>query len=554
MLSSRMQTLPVDSTFTFRNSFTPASICHYDEATGGEIDIESSDICFPYESSILQTSNTTLPARRLRRILSRSLSAGSNTKHYKLFPEYQKRNTFSDDDDSCLDNTVDETSESDISFTKPSQKYFMKHKLKKQSSLPFNYFRDTDYKERNNLRLKIIPTLRERFKKYQSHNFSSIPYLELNKSIFEKQLDVLNQKSLETIDDEVNHYHCYGYASDDSIAETTIHVDIDKSMRDNKHDHNTPEELNSFNVDLPKHGIRNLYANKERKKDLFLNFRSYNKQRGYHLMPLHDTKIDNYHDDKEYLERETKRIGHVDKFKSHKIRKVNLNSSVSERSPVISYKTDVGNPFKNIGSDHTKAKTKTYSHYKLEKDNNEQCQIEVVPRSIPKNRREIESYHTRNAHSPLNPLDANNHLDSVTSKMANDLSVGLSPTNLGSSCGVLASVAPHLPPVDTYHSTTTEQLMSHHTSTGSSENNSKSKKLEQRDRHHKSMQKYKYATSGYENSDESAKPQNSNDYGGRENGRNNNQTQPLERRESRRGQFTRSLSNADVPPDEKAGK
>ncbi|XP_063547018.1 regulating synaptic membrane exocytosis protein 2 isoform X13 [Cydia strobilella] len=44
----------------------------------------------------------------------------------------------------------------------------------------------------------------------------------------------------------------------------------------------------------------------------------------------------------------------------------------------------------------------------------------------------------------------------------------------------------------------------------------------------------------------------SNDYGGRENGRSGTQTQPLERRESRRGQFTRSLSNADVPPDEKA--
>ncbi|XP_049887478.1 regulating synaptic membrane exocytosis protein 2 isoform X7 [Pectinophora gossypiella] len=44
----------------------------------------------------------------------------------------------------------------------------------------------------------------------------------------------------------------------------------------------------------------------------------------------------------------------------------------------------------------------------------------------------------------------------------------------------------------------------------------------------------------------------SNDYGGRENGRGNNQPQPLERRESRRNQFTRSLSNADVPPDEKA--
>lgn len=45
----------------------------------------------------------------------------------------------------------------------------------------------------------------------------------------------------------------------------------------------------------------------------------------------------------------------------------------------------------------------------------------------------------------------------------------------------------------------------------------------------------------------------SNDYGGRENGRGGSQPQPLERRESRRGQFTRSLSNADVPPDEKTG-
>lgn len=45
----------------------------------------------------------------------------------------------------------------------------------------------------------------------------------------------------------------------------------------------------------------------------------------------------------------------------------------------------------------------------------------------------------------------------------------------------------------------------------------------------------------------------SNDYGGRENGRNGTcQPQPLERQESRRGQFTRSLSNADGPPDEKA--
>ncbi|XP_045512503.1 regulating synaptic membrane exocytosis protein 2 isoform X6 [Pieris brassicae] len=43
----------------------------------------------------------------------------------------------------------------------------------------------------------------------------------------------------------------------------------------------------------------------------------------------------------------------------------------------------------------------------------------------------------------------------------------------------------------------------------------------------------------------------SNDYGSRDNGRNNNQPPTLERRESRHGQFTRSLSNTDAP-DEKA--
>lgn len=46
----------------------------------------------------------------------------------------------------------------------------------------------------------------------------------------------------------------------------------------------------------------------------------------------------------------------------------------------------------------------------------------------------------------------------------------------------------------------------------------------------------------------------SNEYGGRENGRGGHQPQPLERRDSRRSQFTRSLSNADGPPDEKAGE
>ncbi|XP_023934482.2 regulating synaptic membrane exocytosis protein 2-like isoform X10 [Bicyclus anynana] len=45
----------------------------------------------------------------------------------------------------------------------------------------------------------------------------------------------------------------------------------------------------------------------------------------------------------------------------------------------------------------------------------------------------------------------------------------------------------------------------------------------------------------------------SNDYGGRENGRNHSQQPTLERRESRRGQFTRSLSNTDAPDEKTDG-
>ncbi|XP_023934481.2 regulating synaptic membrane exocytosis protein 2-like isoform X9 [Bicyclus anynana] len=153
-----------------------------------------------------------------------------------------------------------------------------------------------------------------------------------------------------------------------------------------------------------------------------------------------------------------------------------------------------------------------------------------------------------NAYSQSPPY-ASNHVDQEYSKMANSLSVGLSPTNLGSPRGVLTSVAPHLPSDDTHHNTTeaTTYLPSAADSTRDEPKTSNTSNEERHD------------TSTAETDDTRPKTINSpdvecsNDYGGRENGRNHSQQPTLERRESRRGQFTRSLSNTDAPDEKTDG-
>ncbi|KAH9633990.1 hypothetical protein HF086_001192 [Spodoptera exigua] len=156
-------------------------------------------------------------------------------------------------------------------------------------------------------------------------------------------------------------------------------------------------------------------------------------------------------------------------------------------------------------------------------------------------------------------LAATYHLDREFSIMANSLSVALSPPNLGSPRRALTPVASHLPLDDIHHdvhdvSVETPMLDE---STPAADAISVPRSPTQNNHHrcetngHKKQSMTKHEKPGHRRNSK-----RSNDYGGRENGRgngSNQQQQPLERRESRRGQFTRSLSNADVPPDEKAG-
>lgn len=155
-------------------------------------------------------------------------------------------------------------------------------------------------------------------------------------------------------------------------------------------------------------------------------------------------------------------------------------------------------------------------------------------------------------------LAATYHLDREFSIMANSLSVALSPPNLGSPRRALTPVASHLPLDDT-HQNIHDAAMDPSTAdeptacaTPQSTDLAPQSKYSRRD-----MKLYKkQSAKKHENPPHRRNSKRSNDYGGRENGRgngNSQQQQPLERRESRRGQFTRSLSNADVPPDEKAG-
>nr|XP_037871560.1 regulating synaptic membrane exocytosis protein 2 isoform X2 [Bombyx mori] len=154
----------------------------------------------------------------------------------------------------------------------------------------------------------------------------------------------------------------------------------------------------------------------------------------------------------------------------------------------------------------------------------------------------------KNARPRSHSLVPSDRLDREISIIANCLSIALSPSNRNTCCRrALTPVASHLPHDDTDHTD--------HDSTAPS---TSVVQIDHAPQQSTLQQKYNYREINKTNNStaKTGKPtrrktKHSNDYGGRDNGRNNNQPQPLERRESRRGQFTRSLSNADVPPDEK---
>ncbi|XP_035429442.2 regulating synaptic membrane exocytosis protein 2 isoform X3 [Spodoptera frugiperda] len=155
-------------------------------------------------------------------------------------------------------------------------------------------------------------------------------------------------------------------------------------------------------------------------------------------------------------------------------------------------------------------------------------------------------------------LAATYHLDREFSIMANSLSVALSPPNLGSPRRALTPVASHLPLDDIHHDihdvSVETPMLDGPTPTADAISES-AHSPPQTDHHRRETNRHKnQLMTKHEKPVHRRNSKRSNDYGGRENGRgngSNQQQQPLERRESRRGQFTRSLSNADVPPDEK---
>lgn len=153
-------------------------------------------------------------------------------------------------------------------------------------------------------------------------------------------------------------------------------------------------------------------------------------------------------------------------------------------------------------------------------------------------------------------LAATYHLDRQFSIMANSLSIALSPPNLGSPRRALTPVASHLPLDDSHqniHDAAMDPSLDESAACATPQSTQPQPYYHQRD-----MNLYKkQSVKKRDKPPHRRNSKRSNDYGGRENGRGNGssqQQQPLERRESRRGQFTRSLSNADVPPDDKTGK
>lgn len=150
-------------------------------------------------------------------------------------------------------------------------------------------------------------------------------------------------------------------------------------------------------------------------------------------------------------------------------------------------------------------------------------------------------------------LACTDHLGKIFSTVANCQTIALSPSNLGSPGRALAPVASYLQMDDlryddhpNHRTTTTEQSTADNSTVDNTSEPTRSACNQSDTINHKNRRMITNTKKC-----ENRKPKHSNDYGGRDNGRNNHQQQPLERRESRRGQFTRSLSNADVPPEEK---
>lgn len=403
---------------------------------------------------------------------------------------------------------------------------------------------------------------------------------------FNQNYNLINNTAVSTKrDDNISQYH--GYGSEGSEAETTIHVSIE---RQNTLDVETSKLYKKLSFET--NDLNSLHKNEDesnpglaqisRKKFLSLDLKSNYDQRS----PNQTDYLDDFNKQtkevvksspKKYLPKEDKIINRPKNLVS--TRRRNSDSLVILKSSPqgLSTPDQIKNMFKrmSITSKNTSLDMSTENITSDNKDKStKKCGNTVSINEVPT----FQEYRSPNSLSPQSSIDlsykkplpsiikkartrsyslaATDHLDREFSIIANSISIALSPPNLGSPRRVLTPDASHLPHDDSHqniHDTTIEPTATDEPNACTTPPTSLStcpRNYYRRDTIHNLQQTMKQ----FEKPSQRRTSKRSNDYGGRENGRGNNQQQqPLERRESRRGQFTRSLSNADVPPDEKAG-
>lgn len=458
-------------------------------------------------------------------------------------------------------------SSSHTSRKKPSHRPVMKDRA---MTLDADFY---SVQKPKDLRRRRLPNVEQLLRQNsQVRSLPDIPVVDLNNErthyYFNSSAD-LTQRNIN------NNVQYHGYETEGSDAETTIYISIEKQNSGDRDVENTNRNKESTGSRQLKVSDSALVFKNNRKKCLSLDIKadydinSSNKTQSVDLCKYKqdDTSpnIDNVLQKPQEVQKTRNKFSAGRRYSDSL---VILKSSADTVLPTPDETQDI---FKMM-TPSTKPKVNSSSLTNLSNKNIDSSStrkhINIVSiNEVPT----FQDYRSPNSLSPQSSIDmslkkplpsiikkARNrsyslapsyHLDREFRYVANYLSVALSPPNPGSVHRALTPVASHLPLDDPHHDIRVGDA--------SPEPPFEDSQLARFDVRRDSFRNDKSTRSASKQSHKTTphwESNRSNDYGGRDNGRNNNQPQPLERRESRRGQFTRSLSNADVPPDEKAGK
>ncbi|XP_053600933.1 regulating synaptic membrane exocytosis protein 2 isoform X9 [Plodia interpunctella] len=570
---------------------------------------------FELNSTIPQASRSARPTRRQRRLLARSRSAGSCTKDFTHRHIYKRSLSFPEypvhiDTYKITENRKDyifqialprnpkhiqNSLTSSISCEQrmlplnincqPKSIQIKSHKRKLQhrneplwhpersNTIDNSYCQPLISNEIRRKKLPIITNLNINKSTDHVRSLPKIPHVFLNKI---KDNDENNETSSD-IDktnmplnhEDINQYHDYN--SQGRIEEKTVLVSVERE--NSSVDNNDANKKVNFGETPNKVAAIPILGNSERKKYLSLD-----------LKTKYDSEVKDIHLRTKSLDITSKICSKIDEDilnLTNDNRKKNIQRRHSDSlvlpkcTPETKTSPDVFiNIFKKM-SISSKADLEVFKtnskllNFKNDSETgvNKKHSNTVSINEIPT----FQEYRSPNSVSPQPSLDlsqkplpsiikkarprsyslsSTNHLDREFSKMANSICIALSPPNIGSPRRALTPVASHTPLDDTRltHNAPTELPAANQPTSVAGQTCQTGRRPSDRNK------KISMKNTGKKQHNKSTRrgSKRSNDYNGRENGRSNNQPQPLERRESRRGQFTRSLSNADVPPDEKA--